>query len=123
MAEVNFIAPGDWRFIATVDALERALCEGPYMHRSEATEDFGRPETTSNICTFWRIDALARIGRKDEARALFEVMLRSRNPLGLLSEDTHAETGEPWGNFPHTSSMVGLINAAVRLSAPWDSVI
>jgi hypothetical protein len=28
-----------------------------------------------------------------------------------------------WGNFPQTYSMVGVINAAVRLSAPWDSVI
>ena len=50
-------------------------------------------------------------------------MLAARNPLGLLSEDTHPETGEMWGNFPQTYSMVGIINAAVRLSAPWDSVI
>ena len=47
-------------------------------------------------------------------------MLASRNPLGLLSEDTHPVTGEMWGNFPQTYSMVGIINAAVRLSAPWD---
>jgi GH15 family glucan-1,4-alpha-glucosidase len=46
-----------------------------------------------------------------------------RNHLGLLSEDTHPVTGEMWGNFPQTYSMVGIINAAVRLSAPWDSVI
>jgi GH15 family glucan-1,4-alpha-glucosidase len=50
-------------------------------------------------------------------------MLAVRNPLGLLSEDTHAATGEMWGNFPQTYSMVGIINAAMRLSAPWDSVI
>ena len=68
-------------------------------------------------------DALARIGRKGQAREIFEMMLKSRNPLGLLSEDTHPVTGEMWGNFPQTYSMVGLINAAVRLSAPWDSVI
>ena len=43
--------------------------------------------------------------------------------LGMLSEDTHPITGEMWGNFPQTYSMVGTINAAVRLSAPWDSVI
>ncbi|HSW19583.1 MAG TPA: glycoside hydrolase family 15 protein [Ramlibacter sp.] len=123
MAEVNFIDPRDPRFIATVDALERSLCDGPYMRRYEAPDDFGKPETAFNICTFWRIDALARIGRKQEAREIFEVMLASRNPLGLLSEDTHAQTGEMWGNFPQTYSMVGLINAAVRLSASWDTVI
>ena len=75
------------------------------------------------MCTFWRIDALARIGRKEEAREVFEVMLGNRNHLGLLSEDTHPVTREMWGNYPQTYSMVGIINAAVRLSAPWDSVI
>jgi GH15 family glucan-1,4-alpha-glucosidase len=123
MAEVNFIEPRDPRFVKTVDALEKSLCDGPYMRRYEAADDFGKPETAFNICTFWRIDALARIGRKEQAREIFELMLRSRNPLGLLSEDTHWETGEMWGNFPQTYSMVGLINAAVRLSASWDTVI
>ncbi|MDB5898965.1 MAG: putative trehalase, Glycoside Hydrolase Family 15 [Ramlibacter sp.] len=123
MAEVNMIDPNDSRFVATVDALEKSLCDGPYMRRYEAADDFGKPETAFNICTFWRIDALARIGRKAQAREIFEVMLKSRNHLGLLSEDTHPVTGEMWGNFPQTYSMVGTIGAAVRLSAPWDSVI
>ena len=123
MAEVGFIDPNDARFVATVDALEKSLCDGPYMRRYEAPDDFGKPETAFNICTFWRIDALARIGRQAQAREIFEEMLASRNPLGLLSEDTHPQTGEMWGNVPQTYSMVGLINAAVRLSAPWDTVI
>ncbi|MBT9527138.1 MAG: glycoside hydrolase family 15 protein, partial [Rhizobacter sp.] len=66
---------------------------------------------------------LARIGRKQQAREIFEAMLAARNHVGLLSEDTHPVTGEMWGNYPQTYSMVGLINGAVRLSAPWDSVI
>lgn len=123
MAEINFIDPMDPRFIATVDALEASLCDGPYMRRYEAPDDFGKPETAFNICTFWRIDALARIGRIDQARGVFQAMLDARNHLGLLSEDTHPVTGEMWGNFPQTYSMVGLINCAMRLSAPWNSVI
>ena len=123
MIEVGFIDPKDPRFIATVEALELHLCDGPYMHRYEAPDDFGRPETAFNICTFWRIDALARIGRKQQACEIFETMLAARNHLGLLSEDTHPLSGEMWGNFPQTYSMVGIINAAVRLSAPWDSQI
>jgi GH15 family glucan-1,4-alpha-glucosidase len=123
MAEINFIDPMDPRFVATVDALEKSLCDGPYMRRYEAPDDFGKPETAFNICTFWRIDALARIGREDEARAVFEAMLAARNHLGLLSEDTHPDTGEMWGNFPQTYSMVGLINCAMRLSKPWNSVV
>jgi GH15 family glucan-1,4-alpha-glucosidase len=123
MAEVNMIDPNDARFVATVDALEKTLCDGPFMRRYEAADDFGKPETSFNVCTFWRIDALARIGRKAQAREIFEVMLKYRNHVGLLSEDIHPLTNEMWGNFPQTYSMVGTINAAVRLSAPWDTVI
>jgi GH15 family glucan-1,4-alpha-glucosidase len=123
MAEVNFIDPKDPRFVATVDALEKSLCNGPFMRRYEAADDFGKPEVAFNICTFWRIDALARIGRKEQAKEIFDKMLSCRNPLGLFSEDTHEETGEMWGNYPQTYSMVGLINAAVRLSSSWDTVI
>jgi GH15 family glucan-1,4-alpha-glucosidase len=123
MAEVGFIDPRDPRFVATVDALEKTLCDGPYMRRYEAADDFGLPETAFNICSFWRLDALARIGRRDEALAIYEAMLASRNHLGLMSEDTHPVSREMWGNFPQTYSMVGLINGAVRLSPPWETVI
>ena len=77
--------------VKTVAALEAALCDGPFMRRYEAPDDFGRPETAFNFCSFWRIDALARIGRGEEAREIFEALLASRNAVGLLSEDLHAE--------------------------------
>jgi GH15 family glucan-1,4-alpha-glucosidase len=123
MAEVGFIDPRDPRFVSTVEAMEKSLVDGPFMRRYEAADDFGKPETSFNICNFWRIDALARIGRKEEARAIFEAMLAARNHVGLLAEDTHPVSGEMWGNFPQTYSMVGLINGAMRLSARWDTVI
>jgi GH15 family glucan-1,4-alpha-glucosidase len=123
MAEVNFIDPRDPRFVSTVDAIERHLCDGPFVRRYEAEDDFGRPEVAFNICSFWRVDALARIGRTEQAREAFEAMLARRNAVGLLSEDLAPASGELWGNFPQTYSMVGIINGAMRLSAPWDSVV
>lgn len=123
MAEVGFIDPKDPRFISTVDALEKTLAIGTHMMRYEAADDFGTPEVAFNICTFWWLDALARIGRTEKAREIFETMLASRNRLGLLSEDTHPGTGELWGNYPQTYSMVGIINGARRLSRPWETVI
>ena len=84
------------------------------------SDDFGSPKTAFNICTFWYIEALHAIGRRDEARSLFENMLERRTALGLLSEDLDPETLELWGNFPQTYSMVGLINCAMRLSKRWD---
>ncbi len=123
MGEVGFLNPQDARFISTVKALESTLCDGYFMRRYEGRDDFGLPETSFNVCTFWHIDALARTGRRAEAREYFEAMLARRNPLGLLSEDLAPATGELWGNFPQTYSMVGIIHSAVRLSAPWDSVV
>ncbi len=123
MCEVGFIDPHDPRFVATLAALEQTLCDGPYMRRYEAPDDFGRPETAFNVCSFWRIDALARTGRADEARAIFETVLGRCNHVGLLSEDIAPADGELWGNFPQTYSMVGIVNCAVRLSRPWDSIV
>ncbi|MBK6851256.1 MAG: glycoside hydrolase family 15 protein [Burkholderiales bacterium] len=123
MGEVGFLSPKDPRFISTVQALEASLCDGPFMRRYEAEDDFGRPETAFNVCSFWRVDALARIGRTDDAREAFEALLAKRNSVGLLSEDLAPATGELWGNFPQTYSMVGIINGAVRLSAPWDIAV
>jgi GH15 family glucan-1,4-alpha-glucosidase len=123
MAEVGFIDPKDPRFVSTVEALEANLCDGPYMRRYEAPDEFGKPETAFNVCSFWRIDALARIGRTAQAREIFESLLAHRNHVGLLSEDLKPDTGELWGNFPQTYSLVGIINGAVRLSQPWDVMV
>jgi GH15 family glucan-1,4-alpha-glucosidase len=123
MGEVGFLPPRDPRFVSTVEALDRALAVGPFMRRYEGADDFGPPRTAFNACSFWRVDALARIGRREEAREAFEALLARRNAVGLLSEDLDPVTGELWGNFPQTYSMVGIINGAVRLSAPWDSVV
>ncbi|XQA64090.1 glycoside hydrolase family 15 protein [Xanthomonas sacchari] len=120
LADIGFIAPDDARFIATVEAIGRDLKHGDALYRYVAPDDFGEPETSFTICTFWYIDALAAIGRKEEARELFERILARRNHLGLLSEDLAFDNGEAWGNFPQTYSHVGLIIAAMRLSRSWQ---
>ncbi len=123
MAEVGLIDARDPRFVATVDALSSTLGRGPFMLRYEEADDFGEPEVGFNVCAFWRVDALARAGRHDEAREHFEGLLAARNPLGLMSEDTDFRTGEAWGNFPQTYSLVGIINGAMRLSKPWEHTV
>jgi GH15 family glucan-1,4-alpha-glucosidase len=118
--EIGFLAADDPRFAGTVEAVEKTLRYGDHIFRYAMADDFGVPRTSFNICTFWYIDALAALGRAEEARALFEKMLACRNHLGLLSEDVDPDTGELWGNFPQTYSMVGLVNAAMRLSKTWE---
>ncbi len=121
MAEVGFLEPGDPRFRSTLEQIESGLRHGNHLFRYTAADDFGVPKTAFNICTFWYIDALARVGRVSEAREIFESMLACRNRLGLLSEDIDPATGEHWGNYPQTYSLVGIINSAMRLSLPWQS--
>ncbi len=123
MAEVRFLDPADQRFISTVERIGRELKRGHHLFRYTAADDFGKPTTAFNICTFWYIDALARIGRTEEAREIFESMLAARNHLGLLSEGIDPATGALWGNYPQTYSMVGIINGAMRLGRRWDSFI
>lgn len=122
MIEVGFVNGQDERFRKTVDAIDKTLRVGNAVYRYRHTDDFGKPETAFTACTFWHIDALAMTGRKKEAKALFEHVLSKRTKLGLLSEDMVPETGELWGNFPQTYSMVGIINSATRLSRPWSEV-
>jgi GH15 family glucan-1,4-alpha-glucosidase len=118
--QLGFVKADDPRFAGTVAAIERTLKKGELIYRYAAPDDFGVPQTAFTICTFWYIDALAALGRKEEARGLFARMLTHRNHVGLLSEDIDVHTGELWGNFPQTYSLVGLISSAVRLSKSWE---
>jgi GH15 family glucan-1,4-alpha-glucosidase len=119
LLELGFVDASDPRFVGTVDAIGKQLKRGNHLFRYAAEDDLGTPETAFTICTFWYIDALGALGRHDEARAMFENMIRLRNHAGLLSEDIDPDTGEMWGNFPQTYSMVGLINSAMQLSKRW----
>ena len=119
--ELGFLPADDPRFVGTVAAVESELLQDGHVFRYRAADDFGEPENAFNICTFWYINALAALGRKDEARELFDNMLQKRNALGLLAEDLNPATGEQWGNFPQTYSMAGVINGALRLSTAWET--
>ena len=120
LPQLGFITADDPRYAGTVAQIEKELRRGPYLFRYNGADDYGPPSTAFNICTFWYIEALAALGRTEEARELFATMLAARNSLGLLSEDIDPESGELWGNFPQTYSMVGLIHSAMRLSKPWE---
>ncbi|HZW45908.1 MAG TPA: glycoside hydrolase family 15 protein, partial [Microvirga sp.] len=122
LVDMRFLEPDDPRFVNTFAAVERELRKGEQMLRYAIEDDFGLPETAFNFCTFWLIEALFLAGRHEEARALYQSTLERLTPAGLLSEDTGFETGELWGNYPQTYSLVGLINCAMMLSKPWSSI-
>jgi len=119
MPQLGLLSAADPRFAQTLAFVEKHLRRGKLLYRYAAADDFGEPETAFTVCTFWLIDALHMVGRVEEARELFTHMLACRTSLGLLSEDIDPRSGELWGNFPQTYSMVGLIQSAMRLSQPW----
>jgi GH15 family glucan-1,4-alpha-glucosidase len=86
-----------------------------YIHR----DDFGKPQATFLICAFWYVDALACVGRIDDAIKTLDGILPHANHLGIFSEDVGLD-GSQWGNFPQTYSHVGLINAVFRISKKMD---
>jgi GH15 family glucan-1,4-alpha-glucosidase len=116
----GFWASEDPRAASHVRAIQDQLQVDRLVKRYDVEDDFGTQEATFTVCSFWLVEALAIVGRKDEARELFDFLLSHHNGLGLFSEDIMPGTGELTGNFPQTYSHVGLINAAFRLSRSWD---
>jgi GH15 family glucan-1,4-alpha-glucosidase len=123
LAELGVVDWTDPKYVATVGAIGKTLKKGAFLARYAEPDDFGVPEVAFSVCTFWYINALWSIGQRDEARAAFEEMLRRRNSLGLMSEDLAPGSGELWGNYPQTYSMVGIINCAMRLSRSWEDAL
>jgi GH15 family glucan-1,4-alpha-glucosidase len=123
LPDLGFIEATDPRFVSTLDAIERNLVRGDLVFRYLHADDFGVPANTFTMCSFWYVSALAAVGRLDRAREIFESLLRRRNSAGLLSEDIDPVSGEQWGNFPQTYSMVGVITCAIRLSRSWEEML
>lgn len=120
LPELGLIPASDERFVRTFTAIGKHLKRNGFLMRYVAEDDFGLPETAFLACQFWYIDALAALGRKDEAREMFAELLARRNAFGLLSEDIHPMSGELWGNLPQTYSMAGIVNTARLLSRSWQ---
>lgn len=95
------------------------LADGGLFYRYKHYDDFGFPDTTFLVCAFWYVDALACVGRVDDAIKNLNQLLSYSNHLGIFSEDVGVD-GSQWGNFPQTYSHVGLINAALRISKKLD---
>jgi GH15 family glucan-1,4-alpha-glucosidase len=118
---MNYLDPTSERAAAHLEAMEKELrSEEGLFYRYVHQDDFGAPETTFLICAFWYVEALACVGRTEEAIKIFENLRKYGNHLNLLSEDIEESTGSMWGNFPQAYSHVGLVNAAYRIGRKLD---
>ncbi len=111
----GFLGPDDPRLRSTVEAIARDLTdEHGLVYRYLADDGLPGDEGTFTICTFWLVRALAHLGERDRAEALFQKVVGFANDLGLLAEEIDAATGGQLGNFPQAFTHIGLVNAA------WD---
>ena len=115
---VGFLAPEDPRVVGTVEAVQRELVEDGFVLRyrpEEAGDGLRGREGAFLACSFWLVDALALIGRRDEAEAQFARLLGLANDVGLLAEEYDTAAGRLVGNFPQAFSHVGLVTSAQLL--------
>ena len=121
---MNYLDPASDRAKDHLIALEKELkASNGLFYRYLYKDDFGKPKTTFLICAFWYVEALAAVGRIDDAIKEFDNLLQFSNHLLLFSEDVDENDGSQWGNFPQAYSHVGLMNAAYRIAMKLDRPI
>ncbi len=116
MEQYGFINARDPRFISTVKATEDLLCREGLLYRYKNKDDFGTPQSSFTICTFWFIDSLYKIGEQKRAKEMFDTLLSYSNHLGFFSEDIDFNTKRLLGNFPQAYSHLALIETAANFS-------
>ncbi|TKB66731.1 MAG: glycoside hydrolase family 15 protein [Nitrospira sp.] len=113
----------------TITQIKHALAvrqdgkETGFFFRYLRQDDFGKPQSSFVICSFWVVQALAKLGRLAEAKQIMKQILTGANGVGLFAEHFVPETRVQLGNFPQAYSHVGLINAAFAVSPPWSDVL
>ena len=113
----------------TITQIKHALAvrqdgkETGFFFRYLRQDDFGKPQSSFVICSFWVVQALAKLGRLAEAKQIMNQILTGANGVGLFAEHFVPETRVQLGNFPQAYSHVGLINAAFAVSPPWSDVL
>lgn len=103
-----------WR--QTVEAVRRELRHGPYVYRYAGEDGLSGGEGAFVSCSFWLAEAMARVGRVDDASALMTELVALGNDVGLFAEEIEPRTGAFLGNLPQGLSHLSLISAATAIA-------
>jgi GH15 family glucan-1,4-alpha-glucosidase len=117
--QIGFLPIDDQRIVGTIEAVQRELMRDGFVQRystRQSPDGLSPGEGVFLACSFWLADDLSLLGRQQEARALFERVLSTRNDVGLLAEEYDPAAKRLLGNFPQAFSHVGVINTARNLT-------
>ncbi|RYZ43136.1 MAG: glycoside hydrolase family 15 protein [Myxococcaceae bacterium] len=115
----GFLPPEDPRVAGTVRAIEQELMpEGLVLrYRTEDNVDgLSGEEGAFLACSFWLANTYHLMGRKEDARRLFEKLVGLCNDVGLLAEEYLPSEHRLLGNFPQAFSHLALVNCAYLLA-------
>ncbi|MEO8898428.1 MAG: glycoside hydrolase family 15 protein [Candidatus Dormibacter sp.] len=118
LTQVRFLRPDDPRLLSTISAVARQLGNGVLVHRydvDQTNDGLSGDEGAFLMCSFWLADALAHVGRLEDAQRWFEKLLAFASPLGLHSEEVDGRSDVLLGNFPQAFTHLALIGAAVNI--------
>ncbi len=115
----GYRSANDDRMRRTCERIREQLGRGSLIYRYDLNTADGLPpgEGAFGICSFWAVECLALRGEVSKAQVAFEQLLTYANDVGLFAEEIEPESGIPLGNFPQAFTHVGLINAALTLTA------
>jgi len=119
MPLVRFVGATDPRWLATLDAIGRHLTDDGMVYRYLRDDGLPGKEGAFSACSFWYVECLARAGRMQEARDVFEKLLRYANHLLLYAEEFD-ERAHLAGNFPQGFTHLALVSAAYYLDREMD---
>jgi GH15 family glucan-1,4-alpha-glucosidase len=119
---VGFLPMDDPRIVGTVEAIQKTLMKGGLVERynpAKSPDGLKGGEGTFLACSFWMVTCLWLMGRRDEAKQMFDRLLALRNDVGLLSEEYDPKAKRMLGNFPQALSHIALVHAAFTISGQW----
>lgn len=118
LPSIGFDPPSSPRVTGTIDAIQRELSAGgPFLYRYVDDDGLEGREGAFLPCSFWLVDALAHIGRVDQAREMFEQLIGLGGSLGLYSEEIDPTSGASLGNFPQALTHSAMVQAASTLQS------
>jgi GH15 family glucan-1,4-alpha-glucosidase len=118
IAHTGFLAQDDPRVVGTVDAIGRGLLRDGFILRyqteGQTTDGLSGDEGAFLPCTFWYVDNLIGLGRRDEAKTIIDRLIGVFNDLGLASEEYDVARKRLVGNYPQAFTHVALVNTLLN---------